>query len=214
VSVQGHLLLNDGKLYMAGGNAVSPAVYDVADGKCLNDPASLAKCESTSPRGWELFLVGDRVIACGKPLYTRPEIPVYDHTVTKKLFHAGAGRYDVVWLDTAQLACFEPLDRDALSRCVTDELIPRHVTQAWGQFKIEQPPRWQRDCAGSLAVAVSKAAVVIADASQVAAVELQSGKELWSQPLPAAPVPWGMAVDRAGRVVVTLEDGRVVSIGR
>ena len=136
VSVQGHLLLNDGKLYMAGGNAVSPAIYDVGDGKCLNDPASLKKCESTSPRGWELFLVGDRVITCGRPLYTRAELPVYDHTVTKKLFHATAGKYDVVWLDAAKLLCYEPLDKDALSRCVTDELIPRHVTQAWGQFKV------------------------------------------------------------------------------
>ncbi|NIP86746.1 MAG: hypothetical protein GTO03_14775, partial [Planctomycetales bacterium] len=65
VSVQGHLLLCEDKLYMAGGNAVSPAVYNVADGRCLNDPAPLAGCESTSPRGWELFLVGGRVVACG-----------------------------------------------------------------------------------------------------------------------------------------------------
>ncbi len=204
VSVQGHLLFSDGKLYMAGGNAVSPAVYDVADGKCLNDPASLVKCEPTSARGWELFLVGDRVIACGRPLYTRPELPVYDHTVTKKLFHATAGKYDVVWLDTAKLLSYEPLDKDALSRCVTDELIPRHVTQTWGQFKVDEKPRWQRDCPGSIAIAVSNRAVVIADTSQVAAVELESGKELWSQPLPAAPVPWGMAVDRAGHVILTL----------
>lgn len=55
VSVQGHLLLHKDKLYLAGGNAVSPAVYDIRNGRCLNDPAPLTTCESTSPRGWELF---------------------------------------------------------------------------------------------------------------------------------------------------------------
>jgi len=43
VSVQGHLLLHDGKLYMAGGTSVSPAVYDATDGKCLNDPNAVQK---------------------------------------------------------------------------------------------------------------------------------------------------------------------------
>ena len=78
ISAIGHLLANEGKLYLAGCNAVLPAIYDQRDGRCLNDRAPLAKCESTSPRGWELFLVGDRVIACGKPYYSRPELEVFD----------------------------------------------------------------------------------------------------------------------------------------
>ena len=57
VSLQGHMLLTDGKLYIAGGNAVSPAIYDTKDGKCLNDPNLVqritqnnvrwARCQST-----------------------------------------------------------------------------------------------------------------------------------------------------------------------
>jgi hypothetical protein len=140
VSVQGHLLLHENKLYLAGGNAVSPAVYDIRDGRCLNDQAPLAGCESTSPRGWELFLVGDRVIACGNPFYTHPDIPVYDHTVTKKLLHTSAKQRDIVWIDNSRLACYEPLDRDVLNQCVTDQKIPRHITQAWGQFKVSEKP--------------------------------------------------------------------------
>jgi len=213
VSVQGHLLFHRDRLYMAGGNAVSPAQYDTADGRCLNDPAPLAQCESTSPRGWELFLVGDRVIACGCPFYTDPKIPVYDHTVTKKMFHAPGGKHDVVWLDNSTLLCYPSLDTDALNGCVSDEKISRHVTQAWGQFKVEAKPRWRRDCPGSVAIAVGKRAVVIADASSVAAVELATGKQLWSQPLAAAPVPWGLAVDRSGCVILTLVDGQVLCVG-
>jgi outer membrane protein assembly factor BamB len=214
VSVQGHLLLYDNKLYLAGGNAVSPAVYDIHSGRCLNDPAPLANTESTSPRGWELFLVGDRVIACGKPFYTHPGIPVYDHTVTKKMLHASNGRRDIVWIDNGKLLCYEPLDKDALSRCVTNEKIPRHITQAWGAFKVAKKPLWNYDCPESIAVAMTTNAVVVANSSKVTAIELSSGRPLWSENLPSAPVPWGMAVDRNGRVVMSLVDGRVLCIGR
>ena len=214
VSVQGHLLLHKNKLYLAGGNAISPAVYDIHDGRCLNDPAPLARCESTSPRGWELFLLGDRVIACGRPFYSHPDIPVYDHTVTKKLLHASTGQRDIVWLNNSKLLCYEPLDEDELSRCVTDEKIPRHITQAWGQFKVSKKPVWQQDFPNSMAIAVARNAVVIADTSQVTALELRNGTQLWSQKLPAAPVPWGMAVDRAGSVILTLVDGQVLCFGK
>jgi outer membrane protein assembly factor BamB len=214
VSVQGHLLLYEDKLYLAGGNAVSPAIYDIRNGRCLNDPAPLARCESTSPRGWELFLVGNRVISCGRPFYSPPDIPVYDHTVTKKLLHASTGQRDIVWIDNSRLLCYEPLDKGALSRCVTDEKIPRHITQAWGQFKVSDKPLWQHDCPDSIVVAAAKNAVVVADASQVAALELRSGKQLWRRTLPSAPVPWGMAVDRTGRVILTLVDGQVLCIGK
>ena len=214
VSVQGHLLLHQDKLYLAGGNAVSPAVYDIRDGACLNDPESLTACESTSPRGWELFLIGDRVIACGCPFYTNPDIPVYDHTVTKKILHSPTGQQDVVWLDNSKLLCYQPLDNDALSQCVTDDRIPKHITQAWGQFKVAEKPLWQHDCPGSIAVATAKNVVLVADASHVSALDLSNGKQLWTQPLPAAPVPWGLAVDRTGRVIVTLVDGQVLGIGQ
>jgi outer membrane protein assembly factor BamB len=212
VSVQGHLLLYGEKLYLAGGNAVSPAVYDVRDGRCLNDAAPLARCESTSPRGWELFLVGERVIACGKPYYTHPDIPVYDHTVTKKLLHATSGVYDVVWLDGARIACFPRLDRDELTRGVTDERIPRHITQAWGAFRVSEEPHWVRQCPESVAVAVARNAAVVAGPEDVVAWSLADGSELWRLPLPAAPVPWGVAIDSDGRVILTLTDGRVTCV--
>ncbi len=41
-----------------------------------------------------------------------------------------------------------------------------------------------------------------------------SGEQLWSQPLPAAPVPWGMALDRTGHVIVALVYGQVLAIGK
>jgi hypothetical protein len=213
VSVQGHLLLHQDRLYLAGGNAVSPGVYDIQNGACLNDPAPLADCQSTSARGWELFLVGQRVIACGKPFYAHPDIPVYDHTVTKKILHASNGQRDIVWLDNRQLRCYAPLGTEALDQCVTDEKIPRHITQAWGEFKVSEQPLWQQNVPGSVALAVGPNAAVVADAKRVSALALKDGQTLWQQALPAAPVPWGMAVDRQGRVILTLVDGRVLCLG-
>lgn len=213
VSVQGHLLLHKDRLYMAGGNAVSPAEYDIRNGKCLNDPTPLAACQSTSPRGWELFLVGQRVIACGKPYYSHPDIPVYDHTVTKKMLHASAGARDIVWLDNRKLLCTNPIPEAELNRFVTHERIPRHITQAWGDFKLTETPHWQQDCPGSVAIAVSQNAVVLADRSSIQAIDLGTGKQLWRHPLPASPVPWGLAVNRTGRVIVTLVDGRILCFG-
>ncbi len=213
VSVQGHLLLNGGKLYLAGGNAVSPAVYDIRDGRCLNAPGALAACQSTSPRGWELSLVGTRVIAFGRPFTVAPDVPVYDHTVFKTVFHASNGRTDIVWRDGRHVSCFDPIGSGALSKCVTDTRAPRHITQAWGRFKVANAPRWERDLPESQAVALAANAVVVAAASTLKAFDPASGGEFWSKPLPASPVPRGLAVDREGRVVVSLVDGSVTCFG-
>ena len=210
VSVQGHLLLHDKKLYLAGGNAVSPAVYSIQNGKCLNDPSPLADCQSTSPRGWELFLLGNRVIACGAPFYADPDIPVYDHTVTKKLLHASGGGFDILWQDNTKLACYPSLNKEDLNRSVTDERIPRHVTQAWGTLKVTGKPIWQRDFPGSVALAVGRDALAVADGTRLAGLSLESGDELWNHNLDAAPVPWGLAVDAQGRIVLALVDGQLL----
>ena len=42
------------------------------------------------------------------------------------------------------------------------------------------------------------------------ALNLTDGKPLWRHPLPAGCVAWGVSVDRQGRVIVALRDGRVL----
>jgi len=212
--VQGHLLLHDGKLHMAGGNAVSPAVYDIANGRCLNHGDSLNICESICLRGWELYLVGDKVAVGGQPFYRDPRFPVVDQTVVQKLYHASAGDRDIVWMDGARLLCYPPIDREALSSSVYERAYPGHyVIAPWGKFETELEPYWGRSCEGSRAVAVCANAVVVVTDTYVAAADLKSGDPLWSFTLDTPPVPWGLAVDRDGRVVVSLEDGRVVCYG-
>jgi outer membrane protein assembly factor BamB len=79
VAVQGELLLNDGKLYLAGGNAASPGVYDVADGRCSTRPPP--GVQAIAPRGRELTLKDGNVTVAGQPLYSIPDFPVFDKSV-------------------------------------------------------------------------------------------------------------------------------------
>lgn len=214
VSAQGHLLLHGDQLFLAGGNAVSPAIYDARTGRCLNDAAPLSRCESTSPRGWELFLVGNRVIAAGKPFYAHPDIPVYDHTVTKKLLHASVGDRDLVWADCQKLACFPRISPAALSASVTHDKKPQHITQAWGSLKPDSPPIWTRDCTSAITVAFARNAALVAYPNSVAALRLTDGSPLWSLPLPAPPVPWGLAIGPDGHCLLALTSGELLCLGR
>jgi outer membrane protein assembly factor BamB len=78
---------------------------------------------------------------------------------------------------------------------------------------VREKPLWSHECKASLAVAVCSNAVVIAEESKLVALKIEDGSVLWSHPLPAAPVEWGLAVDSEGRAMVSLEDGRVVCFG-
>jgi len=150
--VQGDLLLDQGKLYLASGSSGSPTVFDMATGKCLGTG-------QRARRGRELhvFVGKDKrgtdqrqVRAVGQPLYSI--YPVYSKEV--------AWDPPVVKAKNAHVLC-------------------------------RQTPN------GSMLVAQDPA----------------TRKDLWQQPLPGRPVRWGVAVDSAGRILVTLQDGRVVCFG-
>jgi len=46
------------------------------------------------------------------------------------------------------------------------------------------------------------------------ALDRKTGQALWQHPLPSKPVMGGLAIDRAGRTIVTLNNGRVVAYGK
>ena len=221
VSVQGHLLLHDGRLYLAGGNAVSPAIYDTKDGKCLNDPNLVQTLTqnnvllSKSPRGWELSLLGNQVVACGKPFYAHPKYDVFDSTVFSRVFLTSSAGRDVVWVsnqNSRRILCFDHIDRKLLSQSMAN---PRNQFLVdWAKLGIKKEPLWSHQCNQSVAIAVCGNAVVVAEKSKIVALNLKNGSLLWSHGLPSPAVSWGLAVDRNGRVVVTLEDGTVLCFGQ
>ena len=44
-------------------------------------------------------------------------------------------------------------------------------------------------------------------------LRLEDGAVLWQMPVPACPLRWGIAIDREGRVIVSLRDGTVLCFG-
>ncbi len=221
VSAQGHLLLHNRKLYLAGGNAVSPAVYDARDGRCLNDPSSVQRITQNnvlltqSPRGWELSLLADQIVAFGRPFYAHPQYEVYDPSVFNRVFLTSMSGRDIVWISAQnkkQVLCFDGIDRQALRQRVQNPRDPLVVD--WAGLGIKNKPIWSYDCADSVATAVCGNAVVVAEESQVVALNLEDGQPLWSHRLPSRPADWGLAVDRDGRVIVVREDGQILCFGQ
>ncbi len=219
-SVQGHQLLHDGKLYLASGTSMSPAVYNISDGKCLNDPAILRKLAqnnvftSQSPRGHELSLLGDQVAACGKPFYAHPKYDVFDATVFNKVFLATTGDRDIVWVSNQKnkrILCFDLIDRELLKRKMAQP--GNRFNLDWNRFGISDKPLWGYNCKDSIALAACSNAVVVAKKSEIVALNLKDGSVLWSEDVPSTPVNWGLAVDRDGRIIVTLENGQVLCFG-
>ncbi len=224
VSVMGHLLLDRGKLYLAGGTTVSPAAFDASTGECLSTPTT----------GWgdncgsELTLAPQGYVwPSGQPLYNTPEEPVFrGRGVTTKPFFARAGNLMIVWLNDAKLACY---DDDAFFQGGTfkawvenDRRRRRGLAKKSDEHKV-----WQVDCPGSAAIAVGANATVLVTGAKVpkgaagmvetprrvAAISHTDGLPLWQHELPGEPVRWGAAIDRNGRVLVALRDGRLICYG-
>ncbi len=97
VACQGELLLDGDRLYLAGGNAVSPGVFQTSDGRCLNQPPQGRG--SVAVRGRELTLASGQVRVSGQPLYADPDLPVYDQSAR--------WQPDVVRTESAVLTCVE-----------------------------------------------------------------------------------------------------------
>jgi outer membrane protein assembly factor BamB len=210
VSVQGQMLAFDGRLWLAGGNLVSPAAFDLQDGRCLNDPAQHVRRTvnnnvpaSESPRGSELHRIGNQVFVSGKPYYSHPQYPVYDWSVTNNTVVSRVGDRDLAWFNRAKLACYPHNESSS----------PEAFARAWGKTEVAgSTPLWTHPTPNGRALAVGKNAAVVATETEVQAVGLSDGQPLWTQPLPAPPVPWGLALTRDGRVLVTLENGDMVCL--
>lgn len=213
VSVQGNMILHDGKLWLAGGNVVSPGVYSLADGKCLNDVGQVHRLannhvpSSESPRGSELYLVANHILVGGQPHYAHPKYRVCDPSVTDKTWVASRGDRDYLWANNAQVSkvlCYPRIEEKRAER----------LLNGWGKPQIRGANAlWESDAKDSSAVALCQNALVVARGGELAALSLDNGRPLWTHPLPGVAVPWGLAVDRSGRVVVALEGGAVVCYG-
>ena len=206
VSVQGHMLLHDGVVHMAGGNVVSPAKYDLKTGKCLNQLSQKPDKSlddhwkmQRSGRGSELFLVENKVTIAGNMLYSAKTPGPPSRYMAKYLLQANSGDVIIQGTDKTLLRVDPKKGEDGKTKVL---------------WKASSFARTQ-------AVVLSANAVIVAgelpalkeDGPLRPALVARSpvdGKPLWAQALPAPPQKWGLAIDRDGRLVLTLIDGRTV----
>jgi hypothetical protein len=140
----------------------------------------------------------------GKPYYSHPKYPVLDSSVFNKTLFVDMADYHLAWANNARLMCFVGRQSEGAE----------FQKGLWGKMQSkETKPAWEFDCPKSAAVAVCPNAALIATPTELIALDLKDGRLLWRHALPAAPVPWGLAVNREGKVIVTLEGGRVVCFG-
>ena len=118
---------------------------------------------------------------------------------------ATSGDRTVAWINNTRLQGFA---RDT-------EKLAEKLAAAWGKPRgAGLQPLWQAERKDGVAMAVGQNALVIAGAAELTAYALSDGRVLWTQRLPAPPVPWGLALARDGRVIVTLENGTVLCFGQ
>jgi outer membrane protein assembly factor BamB len=202
VSVNGHLLRHGAYLYLAGGNMAPVARYALADGKCTTAPQA-PNSHTQFTAGSDLFLVGDNVLAGGPPLHSGHGDYRF---VNRAVFQTTAGNLVLAYgPHDSRVALFQGND----------------VLRADARRQAAAKPTWQsrplnRIC-GIAMTAKAVALVGLKDPSQVGdprtshlvVLSTDDGASMWSHSLPAPPVPWGLLVNRDGRVVVSLTDGRV-----
>jgi len=151
VTCQGEMLLHDGKLYLAGGNTVSPGIFDAATGKCLNPPPN--SMGGTAPRGRELTLVSGQVKVTGQPLYSRPEAPVFDPAI--------AWANPVVTAANARISCAQGRPRANRPWTLVAQSVADN-SRLWEQPLPAEPVRWgiAVDAEGRVLVALRNGQVV------------------------------------------------------
>jgi hypothetical protein len=220
--VQGNILLKDNTLYVNGGAPVGIVALDSLTGK---NPRVVARLEA----GMETFLEPD-----GKPSCAGPEL--YSHqwartTIFKRhqgrvYFQCGAGfqpaRQDeilphMIALVDGRLFCAR--DPRALDRIV--DLMNREP-KSRGTIRdvMRVPPDnsilcdsilWAGKTADVCGLAIGADGLVVLHHDSVEGVSVD-GRSLWTAPLPAPPVRWGIALT-GKHCVVTLSDGLVVCFG-
>jgi len=198
VSVQGHLLLYKEQLYLAGGNMVSPAVYDLKNGRCLSTLDDEGSIEA--PRGRELFLVAE-------------EVRVFDKLLYGERDYMRQGKVGPVFLQADS--------GDVLIRGFGGRLVR---IDRGAELDNEVEAIWESKYFAQISsLALGKNAVVVAGrlssvaddppaSYSVAALSLENGEALWTEPLPARPVPSAVALDADGQIHVATGNGDVVCL--
>jgi outer membrane protein assembly factor BamB len=199
VSLQGNLSIQGNELCFTGGAVYQTARYDLETGKCHNDPHERWNSGFFATAFYAYF-----------PEYAQYQPLQYGYPDGKLL------RYNVSWEGNwhSSLALMGPILKTAEK--------PAAQTDRRRDGRRRQPQRnviWQDKLEtrfkGFLVTpdVLLAAGVRMTDkgvTSSLAAIRIDNGTVLWSKKLSAPVVKGGVAIDSEGRIVVALENGKVV----
>ncbi|NQT38117.1 MAG: PQQ-binding-like beta-propeller repeat protein, partial [Planctomycetes bacterium] len=199
VSLQGSLSIRGGELRFAGGGVHEEARYDLATGKCLNEPSDFPR--STLHTAFYAYFPDygkyaslDCTLADGKTF-------CYDATYDGS-WHSGLSLLPA--LTPGARRPVKPLSRWGVQR------RPGQATDTvW-----RHPPGARYNsfiAADNALVAAGHTGLDGTKTSFLVALNLNDGTTIWRQPLPAPVVKSGTAVDHTGRIFVATEDGRLMA---
>lgn len=238
VSAQGILTIAGNRLWMPGGNIISPACYALKDGKCLS--RSVGNGSPRANRGEEIgVLSGDYLVFGGRLQYSavRNYVNPGAFTVARigsdgigKAMHIGSGKIPPAWSSEIFVTANGPR---SLPMCVDSASLVDHLEKAkpadlrrqpWYAGTLER--KWtvnEIQDSDAVAFVVAKNAIITALEQQrprslsskwtLAGLDPKTGKVIWTKPLKSAVLPGGVLVERHGRIIVVHEDGSVTCFG-
>mgnify|MGYP005837464967 CR=1 FL=1 len=204
--VQANVLLKDKTLYVNGGAPVGVVALDALTGA---SPRVVARLEA----GMEMFLEPD-----GTPSCTGPELFSHEYARTTifkrhqgRVYFPAAGRQFA--LIAGRLFCardVQPLDR--IVDLINKDTKARQQVRDAMEVAVDDSVVWAGDAADVCGLAVASDGLVVLRPQRVEGLSLD-GRPLWSAPLSAPPVRWGLALT-GEHCVVALSGGEVVCLAK
>ena len=238
VSAQGVLTIAGNRLWMPGGNVISPACYNLQDGKCLS--RAVGNGSPRANRGEEIgVLMGDYLIFGGRLRYSglRNYVNPGTFSVAKigrdgigKAMHIGFGKIAPAWSSETFVMANGPR---SLPVCVGSAALIDHLKKASpadlrrqvrhaGTLKRRWTAKELLDSDAVTFVVANNVIITVLEKQRprslssrwtLAGLDPKTGKVVWTKMLPSAAFPGGILVDRLGRIVVVHEDGSVSCFG-
>jgi len=237
VSAQGVLTIAGDRLWMPGGNIISPAYYTLQDGECLS--RSVGNGSPRTNRGEEIgvlkgdyLIFGGRLRYSGVPNYVNPgaftiaKIGSPPRRSIAKAVHVGFGKIPPAWSRDRFVMANGPR---SVPVCVDGAVLVDYLEKASPmnlrqQFRYANTlkKRWtaqELEDSDTVAFVIAKNTVLTALETRrprslssnwtLAGLNPETGKVIWKQRLASAALPGGLLVDRHGRIIVVHEDGSV-----
>jgi len=232
VSVQGFLTIAQGRLWMPGGNVISPAAFDLRTGECLT--RSVGNGSPRSNRGEEIGLCSnDLLIFGGRLHFSALRNVVNSANFVVAQLNGGRlgprttlcqGRIPPAW-DEKEIVMVG--GRRTVPACVPVQTVRRGIRSGRRLIRrlgslYRRQVKWRAsELEGSDTVALALTPDWVVGVSerprqrsrfsvwQIWILDRENGKRAVSANLPGPALPGSLAIDRKGRILLVLLDGTI-----